>query len=973
MKRETRLSHMYQQISMFPWSRLFALGLLLGATLLFSIATAVPQEQTLTAVPDTTQPGASISLQGTGYTPGGYQGTIRWQGVDRETFTIPNGGAFSQPFIIPADASAGEHAITVCAGTPCFTGEFEQLATVTVTVEGYVVNLPTVMSGNSTSPPAFETRIDTAVPVPTDLTLPELEGEPRPLAAVADELGNVATFVANEIVVQTDDTAVLDAILTQYEGTLLLTSDPAEAGIADLPPLYLVRVNLDQADLANLEANVVALDGLQAEHGMAAGEHRFSGEDGARLIAIASETAVSQSGASIGVNWVSPPTDASDTTAVPVSSIEAPGSTLGDYTSNAYNWHYMNSGSVQDIGTADAWDALYYGDKLGNRVRIAILDGGFAPNNDFPTDTTYLNIFPFDPRNVGGVDGGAPWHGTDVLQTAVGVSDNNFGIVGVAHTVGDPIALYTSYDFFVSIGSVLLARGAGAKVMNMSYGAAVPAAFSWTVLPFEATTAAVRASGALLFASAGNDYANVDDETCFIFCWENTFHTPCENAGVICVGGLEWNSQERAVSVNGSGDIVGGSNRGTRGGVHIFAPYRVYRGQSPNYMAGDTTTGRISGTSFSSPYTAGVATLIWAANPALSANQVWNIMRNTAHTSPDPDVPRYVNAYDAVLQAMGTSARVDIVLPANNSTRQKGQPISFRADMGLVTEDAGLPLVIRWSSNVNGVLRTQTYTPGAGANGLSDQFSISTLSEGAHIITARITAGPIILTDQINITVQNNPPNGEITQPSNGEIFCPGEQVSLRGTGSDVNQPGGLPESAFSWQSSLNGNLGTGTLVTRTDLAEGAHNITLRVTDDGGLFVEDSVNITILAADNPACTDTPPSALITSPANGADFWVEAQDSDGWYATITFIGEVGDLEDNISDLIVTWSSDYVVDGDLGTPTVNPTTGETTITARLHMRPESVGTGQDTHVITLYVEDTDGNVKTDTIQVILRILI
>ncbi|MCA9982495.1 MAG: hypothetical protein KDD89_16755, partial [Anaerolineales bacterium] len=189
-----------------------------------------------------------------------------------------------------------------------------------------------------------------------------------------------------------------------------------------------------------------------------------------------------------------------------------------------------------------------------------------------------------------------------------------------------------------------------------------------------------------------------------------------------------------------------------------------------------------------------------------------------------------------------------------------------------------------------------------------------------------------------------------------------------------VNQLGGLPESAFTWRSNLDGALGSGRTISRTDLSEGAHTITLRVTDDGGLFVEDSVSVTILVASNPDCTDTDPSALIDSPANGADFWVEVdQDADGWYATISFEGQVGDIEDDISDLLVSWSSDYAVDGDLGTPTVNPTTGVTTITARLHMRPDQVGTGSDDHVITLRVEDTDGNVTLDTIIVTLLILI
>ncbi|MCA9981216.1 MAG: hypothetical protein KDD89_10285, partial [Anaerolineales bacterium] len=136
----TRLPVDSQFAKFFHW---IGVGLVLVGLFWFvAYATAAPNEQTLTAVPNTAQPGETISLQGSGYTPGGYQGTIRWNGVDVATFEIPAGGAFTQDFAVPDTAVPGVYEVTVCAGTPCFTFEFEQLATTAVTVEGYTINLP---------------------------------------------------------------------------------------------------------------------------------------------------------------------------------------------------------------------------------------------------------------------------------------------------------------------------------------------------------------------------------------------------------------------------------------------------------------------------------------------------------------------------------------------------------------------------------------------------------------------------------------------------------------------------------------------------------------------------------------------------------------------------------------------------------------------------------------------------------------
>jgi hypothetical protein len=921
-----------------------------GPLSLAAQAPAYPDALSLYVYPNEGAAGDSVQLIGASYIPGGYTGTIRWNGSDDDTFTIPDGGAFSIPYTIPASASIGAHTITVCSLSPCATGEFEQLASAAFNVREAAppanqIFLPMITKGGAAEP--FSYVVDSSV-TPFQAELPEIDGEAtRPLTAVRDPRGTVSTFVANEIVVQTDDAAALSAFLARTGGEVLLETDPAAAGISGLAKSYLVRVDLSTADTSSFTTDVESL--MDSGVG-SAGKFAFGDNSGVQLFSMAAGEAVG--GLTVGVNWVD------ETTTIPTSSMEAPnGVTLGSvvYSPDAYNWPHFAAGTTQDIGVPEAWALMYRGGKLGNTVDIAILDGGFYPNADFPAGTTYITVFPFDPRNVDGVDGAAPFHGTSVLQTAAAVGDDNNGIVGVASPIAHPIALYTTYDFFVSIASVTLARAAGAEVINMSYSASVPVVFAWTVLPFEATTAAVRASGALLFAAAGNDGNNVDAEDCFLgVCWESTLVTPCENAGVICVGGLEWDSQRKA----------GNSNYG-RSSVDIFAPYTVYAGQAPDRPTGNTTAGSINGTSFASPYAASVAALIWASDPSLSADQVWDIMRTTAHTSPDSNVNLYVNAYDAVLEAIGVGLNVEMSAPVEGAAYDLGYAVSLSANVGYVTVSGGVPVQARWY--VDGtLLDTITYTPGVGSHTLYPTSFASGLAAGSHTALIRVTAGGTVVEKSVTFTIVNTAPTATIDQPANGDSFCPGETVTFRGSSFDPNEPGGLPDSAYAWRSNVDGSLGSGAMYSTSSLSTGAHTITLRVTDNGGLWDEDSIALTILSPTHPDCVDLSPSALITSPPNGYSVYADSFDGTYWYKQVTFTGTVSDPEDAISALTVGWYSD--LQGYLGAGTVNTSTGAVSLTQNMRVYGTSCSSA---HTITLRVTDTYGNITEDQIQIFINL--
>jgi serine protease len=680
---------------------------------------------------------------------------------------------------------------------------------------------------------------------PSVPTLPGLEdGVPRPLASIRDAKGNQADLVENELVIATDDSATLSAFLARWQGSVLKTFDPAAAGLSGISKQYLVRLKADQADTSKLSANLRALD--KDSRGALA----ISSSAAHKLLAAAAQEQVG--GLSIGVNWVSRGDLFTDR-----ATVEAPaGDSISGtaYTVNAFNWPHMKAGGNQDIGVAEAWRALELAGKLSNKVKIAILDMGFQPNNDFPSGWLATSNVPFvnpiGTENLLSCSGGnpCPWHGTAVAHAAAGLPDNSYGAAGSAGPVADLVLVYTSYDYFTVIGALTQARIAGARIINMSFSAPVPAALAWTALPLEVATRAIRLSGALLFASAGNDGKNVEAEDCFIVCWEETWWVPCESGGVICVGGLAWDSKNRASGSNYSSSDGGDDD----GDVEIFAPFTLWVGPDPDNPANHAR--RISGTSFSSPFAAGVAALIWAAKPGLSAGEVEDILKNTAHSSPDPKVGKYVNALAAVRQVLGNiPPNVQIISPSSGTVQ-----VAMESRLEATVTDFEDPFpccTVTWSSSVEGAL----------GSGRSIDYTFTTL--GTRVITVTATdSGGASSSLSVAVSVVNTPPTVAISSPYSGQQFFRGVSYTLRGVSYDPNEPGyQLACAKLTWSSTAADAFPkTGCDVSVSFASNGNRTLTLTGTDSHG--GSGSATVSISVVDPPA--NLPPVVNLTSPQNG---------------------------------------------------------------------------------------------------------
>lgn len=129
-------------------------------------------------------------------------------------------------------------------------------------------------------------------------------------------------------------------------------------------------------------------------------------------------------------------------------------------------------------------------------------------------------------------------------------------------------------------------------------------------------------------------------------------------------------------------------------------------------------------------------------------------------------------------------------------------------------------------------------------------------------LSGRVSTGGMVNAQQaLGSTPINNPPVVTISSPLNGAVYTQGQPVQFTGTATDP-EDGNITANLI-WTSNLQGQIGTGGSFTRSDLAQGAHIITARVTDSGGLQGSAAVSITIQA----------PVLIPAAPSNLTATWI----------------------------------------------------------------------------------------------------
>lgn len=310
----------------------------------------------------------------------------------------------------------------------------------------------------------------------------------------------------------------------------------------------------------------------------------------------------------------------------------------------------LNHVNDHDMNGPEAW-AITTGDP---NVVVVVLDSGAQQNHPDIHQTTGMTFT--NSGTNGGPGGQCDNHATAVSGCVAGTIDNNIGVVGIApgctvrsgKIFNELFFLFFCTPFLESqdswtVNGINWAVSIGARVTNSSWGGGTASAAITTAFNN------AKAAGVVNIAAAGNDGTS-------------TIGYPANLASVNAVS-----------ATNVSGNIASFSTYGA--GLFASAPGEAVlttdRTGGDGYGSGDTTT--IDGTSFSSPYTCGVAALVISANPALTPTEVENIIASTAKDrGPAGYDTSYgwgiVDAHAAVVAAMPKEPACPADLAGNDDT-----------------------------------------------------------------------------------------------------------------------------------------------------------------------------------------------------------------------------------------------------------------------------------------------------------------
>ncbi len=394
--------------------------------------------------------------------------------------------------------------------------------------------------------------------------------------------------------------------------------------------------------------------------------------------------------------------------------------------------NYLNAWHLAKIGAPTAWDTA-----KGNGVIVAILDSGVDGTHPDLVNKMVPGWNLVDNNsNTSDVYG----HGTEVAGVVGAESNNGIGVTSIAwgaSIMPVRVALTSGSAYISTIANgIIWAADHGAQIANASFATLTGSPTIQSAADY------MRSKGGLVVVAAGN-YGTLDS-------------TP-NNSSVI------------SVSATDSSDTITSWSS--------YGPYVDVA--APGAGIWTTTNGggysAVSGTSFSSPLTAGVLALMKSANPALSNTVLESILESTAVDLGTPGYDQYygygrINAAAAVAAAAAYGVVSDTTAPT----------VSISSPIG-GTVASTVSVTVAASDNV-GVTRVDLYA-GAKLVGSATtapynfSWDTTTVADGTVTLTAyaydkagnKGTSATVSVTVS-NIVIDSTPPSVSITSPTGGTV-----------------------------------------------------------------------------------------------------------------------------------------------------------------------------------------------------------
>ncbi|MGH8914541.1 MAG: S-layer homology domain-containing protein [Acidimicrobiia bacterium] len=224
-------------------------------------------------------------------------------------------------------------------------------------------------------------------------------------------------------------------------------------------------------------------------------------------------------------------------------------------------------------------------------------------------------------------------------------------------------------------------------------------------------------------------------------------------------------------------------------------------------------------------------------DPTTTASRL-PILIDWANEDPTQDNTIWQNSFpDTGNQAPQAFAGADKVVSISPAT-SLGGIVTDGGDNGHDSVTADEPITALWTVvshpvGANTKFRSSA-SPTSTVNAALPGAFLHVNMVGVYVLRLTATENgtdPLTNFDEVRVTVQkvNSPPTLSVSEPDNGDTVAVGQPFTFSATASDPEA--GNISASITWTSNKNGLLGTGGNLVKSNLSQGTHTITVRVSD----------------------------------------------------------------------------------------------------------------------------------------------